>query len=398
MSAESAARAHQAELILMQSRPESSVGRTLAVLHPAFALTGVLQAIGGPLLPSIAAKFHLSDSQSGLLFFLYFAGTALGVFFCRENYARAITLGYVAMAACCIGVAVATRPLLPPVFLLLGISVGIPMSGVSLYVGRAFVEKRAPMLTFLNFSWSAGALVAPLLAAPILVHHTYRFAYVLLAFVAGAAAICCALFVRDAYEAPRKVTQTQRLASVRLILVFALAAFLQVGIENTAATWLSTYSLRATGASVVLAAASTSLYWGGFLASRGLSSLLLLRTAPVYVFRAAVAVALAAAVLLAAASSPAIRSLAMLLLGIALAPIYPLVIAGFFARAHHTSQSRWVLATAGFGGSVLPWLAGWISTHTGSLRMGILTIPVALAIMVLVLPSISASPTAASEN
>jgi fucose permease len=280
----------------------------------------------------------------------------------------------------------------------LGISVGIPMSGVSLYVGRAFSEKRAAMLTFFNFSWSAGALAAPLLAAPILVHHTYRFAYVLLAFVAMLAAVCCALFVRDAHEAPRQLTPKQRVAGVRLIAIFALAAFLQVGIENTAATWLSTYSLRTTAAGVVLAAASTSLYWAGFLASRGLSSLLLLRAAPVYVFRAAVAVALAAAVLLAAATSPAIRSVAMLLLGIALAPIYPLVIAGFFARAHHTSQSRWVLATAGFGGSVLPWLAGWISTHTGSLRMGILTIPAALAVMVLVLPSISAPHTADNES
>jgi fucose permease len=381
----------------MQFKPAHSTARTLAVLHPAFALTGVLQAVGGPLLPSIASTFHLSDSQSGLLFSLYFAGTALGVFFCRENYARAITLGYVAMAACCIAVSLATRPMLPPIFLLLGISVGVPMSGVSLYVGRSFPEKRAPMLTFLNFSWSAGALVAPLLAAPVLIHHTYRLAYVLLAFVALAAAAFCALFVRDAQEAPLQPAITQRISRVRLVFVFALAAFLQVGIENTAAAWLSTYSLRTTGEGVVLAAASTSLYWMGFLGSRGLSSLLLLRVAPARIFRAAVVVALAAALLLAAASSPLARGVAMLLLGISLAPIYPLVIAGFFARAHHTSQSRWVLATAGFGGSVLPWLAGWISTHTGSLRMGILTIPAALAVMILVLPALSA-PRAVAEN
>ena len=80
----------------------------------------------------------------------------------------------------------------------------------------------------------------------------------------------------------------------------------------------------------------------------------------------------------------------MFLLGAALAPVYPLVIAGFFARARHTSDSRWVMATAGFGGSVLPWLAGWISTHTGSLRIGMLTIPVALLLMVFVLPTVGA--------
>ena len=36
---------------------------TLAVLHPVFALTGVLHAVGGALLPSLAARFHLSDAD-----------------------------------------------------------------------------------------------------------------------------------------------------------------------------------------------------------------------------------------------------------------------------------------------------------------------------------------------
>ncbi|MGC2614364.1 MAG: MFS transporter, partial [Terracidiphilus sp.] len=57
---------------------KTSPARTLAILHPVFALTGVLHAVGGALLPSIAARFHLSDSTSGLLFLLYFAGTSLG--------------------------------------------------------------------------------------------------------------------------------------------------------------------------------------------------------------------------------------------------------------------------------------------------------------------------------
>lgn len=369
----------------------------LAVLHPGFALTGVLQAIGGPLLPPLAATFHLNDSQSGTLFLLYFAGTSLGAFFCRSNYSKSMAFGFVAIAACCLAVASVGWPLLAPIFLLLGISVGVPMSGVSLFVGRSFPQKCAPMLTSLNFSWSAGALVAPLLAARVLMHHGYRTAYVLLAIVAAVFALAFAIFVRDAFEAPRPSATSQGIASLRLVLVFALAAFLQVGIENTSAAWLSTYSLRMSGSGVVLAAASTALYWIGFLASRGVSSLLLLRTAPVRVFRVAVFVALAAAVLLAAAPSIVLRSVAMFFLGAALAPIYPLIISGFFARARHTSESRWVLATAGFGGSVLPWLAGWLSNHTGSLRIGLFTIPAALLLMVLVLPALTREP-AVSTN
>ncbi len=364
----------------------------MALLHPAFALTGVLQAVGGPLLPSLAATFHMNDSRSGLLFLLYFGGTSLGALFCRAKYARTMTLGFLAMSVCCLGVAAATEPFLPLVFFVLGVSVGVPMSCVSLFVGRAFPNRCAPILTFLNFSWSVGALVAPLLAAQILMHHTYRAAYLLLALAGALAASACGLLLEDAPDAAHPVSDPRDFTHLRLIVVFALAAFLQVGIENTAAAWLPTYALRMARNGLVMAAASSSLYWIGFLVSRGLSSLLLLRTEPVGVFRVAIGVALTAGVLLAVSPSAVGRSLAMFLLGAALAPIYPLVIAGSIARAQHISDSRWVLATAGFGGSVLPWLAGWISGHTGNLRLGMLTIPAALLLMVLVLPALKNRP------
>jgi MFS transporter, FHS family, glucose/mannose:H+ symporter len=373
----------------MESVVRNSSQRTQAVLHPVFALTGVIHAIGGPLLPSLVSKFHLNDSQSGLLFFLYFAGSSLGALVCRGNYARAMAMGFVAAGGCCLLVAFTSWPLLLGAFLLLGVSVGIPMTAVSLFAGRAFPDRCAPVITFLNFTWSAGALAAPLLAAQILVHHTYRAAYLVLAFAAAVAALLCVLALKDAPEPAHAPSSGQGLANLRLIFVFALAAFLQVGVENTSAAWLSSYSLRMTGEGVVLAAASTSLYWGGFLASRGAASLVLLRTRPKYLFRIAIAIALAAGVLLAAATSVTARSIAMFSLGVALAPIYPLVIAGFFARARHTADSRWVMASAGFGGSVLPWLAGWISAHTGTLRAGILVIPAALLLMILVLPVLS---------
>ena len=112
--------------------------RTIAVLHPVFALTGVLHVVGGALLPSISARFHLSDSDSGLLFLLYFAGTSIGALLCKRNYARTMTVGFVAMAFSCLAVAVSSRALLWPVFFLLGISVGVPMSAVTIFTGRNF--------------------------------------------------------------------------------------------------------------------------------------------------------------------------------------------------------------------------------------------------------------------
>ncbi|HEY2469565.1 MAG TPA: MFS transporter [Terracidiphilus sp.] len=370
---------------------KSSSSRTLAVLHPVFALTGVLHAVGGSILPSLAARFHLSDSTSGLLFLLYFAGTSIGALLCRGNYARLMVIGFAAMVFTCVAVALSPRALLVPVFLLLGISVGVPMSAVTLLTGRNFPERCAPLLTFLNFSWSIGALAAPLIAAQILVHHTYRTVYILFAIASAVASIACALVLRDSPEWARTRTSSEVRSATPafyLVAIFAFTAFLQVGIENTAAAWLPSYALAMAGRGIVLAVASSSFYWAGFLASRGLSSLLLLSAEPMRVFRFAILLGFASSLLLEWAPTIAGRNVAMFLLGVALAPIYPLVLAGFFVRARQTSDSRWILFTAGFGGSAVPWIAGFVSTHTGSLRMGMLIIPAGLMLMALLLPAL----------
>ncbi|MFP5204362.1 MAG: hypothetical protein ACLGSH_03290, partial [Acidobacteriota bacterium] len=77
---------------------------------------------------------------------------------------------------------------------------------------------------------------------------------------------------------------------------------------------------------------------------------------------------------------------AILLLGLALAPVFPVALAGFFDRARRSSDSRFVLALSAFGGAVFPWLAGAISTHAGSLRIGLLTLPMTLLLMAAMLP------------
>lgn len=367
----------------------------LFALHGTFALTGVVHAVGGALLPSLASTFHLNDGQSGLLFLLYFGGTSIGALLCRGSYARCMTLGLLALIGGCVGVAVTGRMFLEPMFLVLGICVGVPMSAVSMFVGRNFAGHTAATLTFLNFSWSGGALLAPLLAAQLLTHHSYRAAYGLLAVAAAAAAVACGLLLRDepeketggagiTSEAAPVAPQSMTMRNVRVIALFSFLAFLEVGIENTTGAWLATYALRSMSSGAAMAAAFSSLYWCGFLASRGLSSLLLLWLNAMRVLQVAVAMGLLAALLL--AGFPALAGVAMLLLGVSLAPIFPLLLSTFFARAQRTADSRWVLAICGFGGSVLPWVTGWISARSGSLRMGLITVPAMLLVMACVLP------------
>lgn len=359
---------------------------TLGVLHIAFALTGIFQAIGGALLPSLASAFYLDDSQSGALLTLYFAGTAVGALLCVGRYARMMMLGFLLAALACTGIALSHGMALQFLFLVLGIGVGVPMSAVSIFAGAKFGERSASPLTLLNFVWSAGALVGPLFAARLLVNHSYRTAYFLLAGCAVTLALLCATLLQEPETVAAK--PRRRLERLGWIALFAFLAFLEVGIENTTATWLATFSLRTAEKTAAVAAATSSLYWAGFLASRGLSSLLVLRAHPVWVLRVAVLLALVSAGVLVGFSGTHTRDIAMLALGAALGPVFPLLLARFFARAPAAADSRWVLATCGFGGSVLPWVTGTISAHTHSLRFGLAVVPAALLLMACTLPAI----------
>ena len=358
---------------------------SLGVLHAGFALTGVLHSIGGALLPSITQAFHLSDKQSGLLFFLYFMGTALGALFCMGRYAQLMGAGFAVLSAACVGMAHTDAVLLRPLFLVLGIGVGIPMSAVSMFAGRKFADRSAAPLTFLNFSWSAGALLAPLFAAQLLLRHTYRDAYLVLAATALAAAIAC-WFVLEDPPARHAPAAHSGMRNVGWIVLFSVLTFLEVGIENTTATGLATYAMRGESVGAAGGAASSALYWSGFLVSRGLFSLVLLRRDAGRVLRGAVVIAMIAATLLIAIPGAVGRGFAMLALGAALAPVFPLMLSRFFARAGNASDSRWVLSVCGFGGSVLPWLTGWLSGSFSSLRIGLATVPVALVCILLLLP------------
>lgn len=371
----------------MNRNADASGWKSQLVLHSVFTLTGIAHIVGGAVMPSIAATFHLSDRQSGTLFLLYFGGSALGALLCRGNYVRDMWMGFAAMSVFGVGVGLSSATLLPAAFLLFGVSVGMAMSAVSLFVGRNIAAKRASVLTLLNFSWSCGALLSPLLAGWLLQSHTYRAVYFTIAAVSLPSALVCALTLRDHSESEVSGTPYESRTALGLILLFAFAAFMQVGIENTSTAWLTTFTMREAGNGIVMAAYATSLYWAGFLISRAAASVLLLKAKSDNVLVVCVAAALLGAVLLVAASTVVVRSAAMLILGASLAPIYPLILNGFFARARRTGDSRWILATAGFGGSILPWFAGMLSTQSGSLRVGMMLIPAALLALAVALPA-----------
>jgi fucose permease len=360
------------------------------VLHLVFALTGMLHVVSGALLPAIAAAESLRDNQSGMLFLCYFLGSAIGAMLCIRRHALLIAVGFLSAAGALTMIASCSASLLWIAFLWMGISMGMPLSSVSILAGRRFGSRSAAPLTMLNFLWSGGALLGPLAAAQLLIHHGYRTVYALLAIAALAAAIASWRWIsepRAAAEAP--VVDSAR-TDLYWILLFAVIAFLVVGIENTSVTWMAIYAQRTLQSGVAAAAATSSLYWGGYLASRAISSLLLMRIPAQRMLMASLVASTCASCGLVLLTNAWQSRAAMLLLGASLAPLFPLMLASLFARVRNAAASRWVLACSGFGGSLLPWLAGYVSNRTGSLRIGLAIVPFALLLLLCSMPLLRA--------
>jgi MFS transporter, FHS family, glucose/mannose:H+ symporter len=99
-------------------------------------------------------------------------------------------------------------------------------------------------------------------------------------------------------------------------------------------------------------------------------------------YRALLVVVIGGLCLLLAAHSPGTVLAASGLTGLALAPLFPLILSLFLAEIGESKNAGWVFAVAGLGGAVLSWLTGIISTGTGSLRIGLL-VPGAAALLMM---------------
>jgi fucose permease len=355
------------------------------VFYLAFAVTGVFHVVGGAVLPALAAETGLNDSQSGLLFLCYFLGSSLGALVCIRRHATLMTLGFFSAAITAAAISCGNPRWLNAEFLWMGLSIGVPMSAISILAGLKYGRRSAAPLALLSFIWSCGALVGPLLAAHLLKHHGYRMVYGVFAAIALCIALACWRWGTEAKPAV-VVSSNRQPTHLPWILFFMMFEFLVVGVENTSVTWLAVYAQRLLQVNAALAAVSSSLYWGGYLFSRALSSLLLVRLRSSFVLTGALVVSFSAAMALVTVSSAWTCQIALVMLGMGLAPIFPLVLASCFARVQNPADSRWVLACSGMGGAALPWLVGRISAHSGSLRIGFALVPLILLWMLCLMP------------
>jgi MFS transporter, FHS family, glucose/mannose:H+ symporter len=248
-------------------------------------------------------------------------------------------------------------------------------------------------LALLNFSWSAGSVACPLLAAQFLRHATGSTVFVLVGLTALPFAFLPLLGDRDDLHAsavPGPAPAGLREATT--IVYFAFLAFLYVGIEATVGNWMSTYASRTTAWSAARSTLAVAVFWAALLLGRALTPVMLTRVPEQRLYRVSVFATIAGVLVLLSAHTPLTILSGAAVTGLSLAPLFPLILALFLAEIGESNNAGWVFAVAGLGGAVLSWLTGIVSSDAGSLRIGLLVPGSAALLMLLVVMWRRANP------
>jgi MFS transporter, FHS family, glucose/mannose:H+ symporter len=352
-------------------------------LHIGFAATGFGSTLLGCLLPALHSAWNLSDAQAGLLFACQFTGASIGALLVREDLFRSLQHGYLLMVASAALLGWLHGYGAASIFFIFGLGLGWAMTSINMIGGTVF-ERPGAALSLLNASWILGAALAPGVAARWVGYWPPMRIYFVIAI--GFAAI--ALILRH-YRANllgnyiRRMKITQGATPWLLIAGFSLLGFLYVGVEVSVSGWMMTFVHRLSIGAGLWAALITSCFWLALLCGRLLAPAILLRVSESCLLLATMVIACCSVISIVLNHSPVAILLSAVAAGFALAPIFPLCVSRVLALTHESPHTKWLFSVAGMGGSVLPWCTGKLSTHTGSLRDGLLVPVFALGLMIL---------------
>ncbi len=378
--------------------PESkraSTVPTLPLLHAGFLLAGFGTMLLGPTLPLLSRRWHLADAQSGLLPLAQFCGATLGGSTVSARLGRGLLAGLASATAGFFVFALTPHFVVGLAGLLVaGFGIGRTISCTNILAARrpSARHSTSSTLSWLNFSWSFGALLSPLsiawiasrfgLAVPLL-----GFALMLLLL-----GVACAV---QFHGSPVLAGQTASAAESSLVrplfLHFAVVLLLYGGLETSLSVWLTTYAMRYGRSSLVLSAYTMVVLLCGLTAGRAFAAWLLLRLPDRTVQRAALVLAMTLTAALAAAHTAGAIATLAILLGFTLAPIFPATFALVMQQQPSANQAGLILASSGIGAAFLPWLMGVVSTRTGSLQIA-LALPVVAAAVLLAFTLRAPSP------
>jgi FHS family glucose/mannose:H+ symporter-like MFS transporter len=366
---------------------DNTFGPAAPLLAFGLLLTGIGTAFLGPILPVLAHAWQLTDQQSGLLIAAKFFGAFLGGLSVQRVLRYGVLSGLLLAALGYTGFALSSGIVLGTFGLFVsGYGVGLSLTSINILVGRRYTNHTGSALSTINFFWSLGAVACGFLAAlivpryglhdPMLIYGGLFFATAL----AGVWLTSRGSSVADAEGHPAS-PHAEPLPRITH-LYFAAHLFFYGGLETCMTAWLTTYSLRFTDVHLFGDQSAVVLLWTALTVGRVVASVAMRRISETAAQRIGLALSAIFIFAIATTQHSSLLSLYCVLLGLSLAPFFPSTFGILMRRRPTARQAGTVIAVSGLGAAIFPWMMGYISTQTSSLRVAML-VPMGLALVLL---------------
>jgi MFS transporter, FHS family, glucose/mannose:H+ symporter len=353
---------------MIRARAGSSVWRFT------MAFTGIGSTMLGSFLPHLLAQWHLHDHQAGLLIGSLFLGSFSGNLLVSNRLESSLRRGAWAAAIGCAlfawsihldhGFAGGLLALL-----LLGFGMGHLMSSINLLVGATPSDSRARELANLGAAWCAGAILSPLLSTVLVskVSPSVRLGFLALLFLLPIIVTTDDLMLQPA--SPRDDKDDSRGFNTRGALTCTMALLIYGGIEASINAWVPSFAARYSGGTIAASQWILSLFWLGLIFGRTLTGTIVSPALEGLLLRMAIIGSSLCLLSLLLFTSMIQIWVGTTLLGVCIAPAFPLLLSTTLSFGYSNRVMGMILASCALGSALFPWLLGILSS-LASLRVG----------------------------
>ncbi len=357
-----------------------------------FLALGLFSAVLGVAWPSIRDTFTQPLDAMGWLLAMGTVGTLAASAVSGRLVAR-LGLGYFLLLANMVSAAGMIGFALAPgwwTLVLFGLVIGLGTGALHAGLNNAITLRyHARHVSWLHFMFALGATVGPvLLTAFLLSGQTWPGWYLIGAGVLAAFGLVFAWSAgswpatRDG-RSPGRPDTTALVETIQLPMTWISLGlfFMYTGLEITAGQWSFSLLTESRAIPTALAGTAVSLFWGGLAVGRVVVGALGDRVNLSRLVSGALGLALVACILYTLPGPPALSVAALALLGLALSPLYPLMMAttGRRVGASHASNVIGLQVSAGaIGMAAIPAMAGVLADAISLEILGPLLVAAAL--------------------
>lgn len=354
----------------------------VVLAYVAFIALGLPDGLLGVGWPSIRASFSIPLDAIGMLLTAAVTGYMTSSFISGFLLSR-LGVGRLLAASCALtGVALIGYTLVPEwwMMVLLGVVAGLGAgaidAGLNTYAAAHFGEG---LMQWLHASWGVGVTIGPIIMTIALTslnswHAGYRVVGGFQLALAACFVLTLAMWERNGApagsEEPKRLTdyktpmgETLRQPQVWLSITLF---FLYVGAETSLGTWTYTLLTESRGIAPTIAGLFAGSYWATFTVGRVVAGVFARRAGVNLLVMGGLVGALAGALLLIWNPAAWVNLLAVGLIGIAIAPIFPALMSGTSQRVGEKYAANTIgmqMAATGLGTAVIPSTMGILARH-----------------------------------